>query len=386
MQLDGLDADCTELRGELRHLPGDVRCSPEAELYIDPGFINIRLATTLLASVSSGLLDKMSNLLADCRQVPRLRHPITQVFLEIASRRGARTLAHVCGKSRESVRLGELVCSFDEFRGKRFKKDQYRADAVWIPPAEFSLGARLEYSIDNVLASTTLSELQTKSILAHLSRVKRVEDSTVILEPIILGGPWVRSVDGKLEEDLTFHHFDYGEVFIEDIDEFRLVRDSHCVPGEWLGVMGTIPELAVKICLCELLGGPVEKDWGGEEADMAGRLTIRGRTANSAIMLKGPSKFVPMSLKTHFGKNADQLVRLADSPADLIVIQHCHVVPSPVLKLVRAVSLSAGRSRRYLVIDGKDTFRILSAYDKIEWCRSFRPPPKKSPTKAKTSV
>jgi hypothetical protein len=59
------------------------------------------------------------------------------------------------------------------------------------------------------------------------------------------------------------------------------------------------------------------------------------------------------------GQNGDQLERLAHSPAQVLVVQHCHQVTNQVLGMLRAYSSAHQNYRRYMVIDGYDTLRIL---------------------------
>ena len=103
-------------------------------------------------------------------------------------------------------------------------------------------------------------------------------------------------------------------------------------------------------------------DWGGEGSDyFASHLTVNNRRYTAAFLLKGPAKFRPMTT-AHLGKNQDQLLRLTAEEADIFVVQHCHEVTPPVRKLLRALTSQAGYSRRYCVIDGRDSLRLLQAF------------------------
>lgn len=59
------------------------------------------------------------------------------------------------------------------------------------------------------------------------------------------------------------------------------------------------------------------------------------------------------------GKNGDQIDRLANTAADLLVVQHCHEVLAPVVNMLRTYAVQPGYERRYMIIDGYDTLRIL---------------------------
>ena len=62
------------------------------------------------------------------------------------------------------------------------------------------------------------------------------------------------------------------------------------------------------------------------------------------------------------GKNGDQIDRLANTAADVLIVQHCHSVRAPVVNMLRTYAVQPGRARRYMVIDGYDTIRILSHF------------------------
>jgi hypothetical protein len=68
----------------------------------------------------------------------------------------------------------------------------------------------------------------------------------------------------------------------------------------------------------------------------------------------------------HLGKNNDQIYRLANEPAGLFVVQHCHEIGQAVRATLRAFSIQPGQQRLYCLIDGRDSLRILQAYGKVE--------------------
>ncbi|WP_131116381.1 hypothetical protein [Lichenihabitans psoromatis] len=64
------------------------------------------------------------------------------------------------------------------------------------------------------------------------------------------------------------------------------------------------------------------------------------------------------------GKNGDQIDRLFSEPADLMVLQHCNEITSPVRAMMRAYATRMGQLKTYCIINGFDTLRILNAYEK----------------------
>jgi hypothetical protein len=118
----------------------------------------------------------------------------------------------------------------------------------------------------------------------------------------------------------------------------------------------------VKECFAALLNEPTKKDWGGEQNDhFSANVTLAGRRRTAAFLLKGPARFDEMTLDM-CGKRADQILRLADSHADISVVQHAHLIGHAVRETLRRITAVPGRARKYCLIDGQTTYRILKAY------------------------
>lgn len=125
-----------------------------------------------------------------------------------------------------------------------------------------------------------------------------------------------------------------------------------------------MPEEQVKNSLADILGEPfVHKDWGGERSDLyTSRLFVEGVQASSAWLLKGPSFPRPMTLAA-LGKPGDQIDRLYSEPAEVLVLQHCHEVRNAVVNMMETFDMR--RPRRYMILDGWETSRVLRAYGKL---------------------
>ena len=59
------------------------------------------------------------------------------------------------------------------------------------------------------------------------------------------------------------------------------------------------------------------------------------------------------------GKNGDQLQRLASTPAEVLVLQHCHEIRPEVVAMVRSLASDFRNARRYMILDGYDSYSIL---------------------------
>ena len=156
------------------------------------------------------------------------------------------------------------------------------------------------------------------------------------------------------------------ELFVEDIDSFSLVKN---VPLSTslveLDPLRHISEAQVKQAFADVIGETaVPKDWGGERSDLFSlKVRINCNPIAAAFLFKGPGCFRRMTMAS-LGKNQDQIDRLFQEPADLLVLQHCHVVTQTVRRHMRAYAESRTRPRLFCIIDGFQTLRILRAYHK----------------------
>jgi len=155
-------------------------------------------------------------------------------------------------------------------------------------------------------------------------------------------------------------------VTIEEIDEFKEVRTvtRQHVQKDWLSYMGITSEQSIKTMICEILGDLPRNDWGGELSDHFTTIHVGGKAYQAAFLFKGPSRFHEMK-PSDLGKNADQIFRLTATPCDIMVIQHCHAIGEAVRATADAFASVPDRGRRYCLVDGIDTFRLLKAYCKI---------------------
>lgn len=155
-------------------------------------------------------------------------------------------------------------------------------------------------------------------------------------------------------------------VYPQSIDAFaQIAQRPRPTPAD-LAAIGNMPEADVKQAFADIVGEPfVSKDWGGEKSDLVtSHLTIGGEPTSAAFIFKGPSVPGPLH-PANMGKRGDQLIRAFDEPVDLIVVQHCNKIETSVVKNAEGLAYDARRPRRYCIIDGGDTARILKTYGKL---------------------
>jgi hypothetical protein len=344
-------------------LSGDQRVA-DLRLTIDPGFVNYRRIEARLGDAGMRYVDAAIAALPpmpEGLQRGRIDHVYARYLLAFCNAVGIETLGEVLGSGR-----GTLFCSTLEVAPCEAVYSEERVRTNVVLAGDFDLTVSLEYSTKHIHADTTRLELFQGGPMAVVAEFWRKEGDCLVFHPLLMGGPWLEEAENEAAPfaGLEWYSYEYFEVFVEDVDEFGAVRDM-AAPENW-SQMADISEAAVKRCLGEILADATRPDWGGEQSDhFSAHIHLRGRPATAAFLLKGPARFEPMRLD-NLGKRNDQIVRLAKEPAQLLVVQHCHDVTPPVRDTLRAFAVQPGRPRRYLLMDGRDTFRLLTAYDKVE--------------------
>jgi hypothetical protein len=221
-------------------------------------------------------------------------------------------------------------------------------------------------SPEYLTSSSSRAHLSGRNRFFVLAIVGGVSKKVVSLRPILLGilGPKAFSPGVPLPM-LSWNT--YGEIFPREVDAFSRLDTVRAPTIHQLERLRYLPEREVKDHFAKVIGETfVPLDWGGEASDLfSSRITVGGKSVTAAFIFKGPARFHPMRV-VDLGKNGDQAIRAFNEPAHLIVLQHCHRVESAVREHLRALANQVGRSKRFVVIDGADTYRILRAYDCLD--------------------
>jgi hypothetical protein len=263
--------------------------------------------------------------------------------------------------------IGQLVCSTETLGGSDTVWDGPRSSNEIQFPYEYERKVFVKYSTEHIFSTTTRGELAQGTTNSILGEIRHITDEAIIMHPLIIGAPTYDHPENKdFIDQLIWLGWDQYEVFPEDVLEFSRIKEVSLNPaGEWMNQMRILAEKDVKQKLTEILGDLSKKDWGGEQNDhFSSNLTLGKKRTTAAFLLKGPARFEEMQPK-HLGKNADQIYRLASSPANLLVVQHCHDIGEAVRATLRAFAVTPHNPRYYCLIDGKDTYRLLRAYEKI---------------------
>jgi hypothetical protein len=188
-------------------------------------------------------------------------------------------------------------------------------------------------------------------------------------EHVTVRNPRVRSQVVKIEltpksRDVAI---DVKHTTVDDIDNFSRVRS---LPHRRLPKSmnpARLPEKAFKLGVARILGNRgTFKDWGGERNDLyTTHVKINGRRYAAAFGLKGPGKSGPLT-PGKMGKNGDQIQRLFDSPAQVMMVQYEGEIAESVLaqmqRLAIAKSVSENQRIFYGVIALEDSYRLRIRY------------------------
>lgn len=329
-------------------------------LFIDPSFVHHRKVQTIIGPAGMQHVDEeISQLpsLPEGQRSVRIDHIYTKYMLCLCEHLGIRPLQDIL-----ATQTGRLFCSTEKLLPcpEIYDSKATRAVSVWDNPGSYPFRVEFHYSKRHIAGDTLRSRLHDGHLVSIIGQLSSATDKLVVFEPVVMGFPWLVEKSQRPAFDIMWHAYTFYEQSVEDFDEFSKVA---AVPAPASPArMQAVSENAFKTCLAELLGDAADKDWGGEQCDYySAHLHLKGRRLTAAFVLKGPADFRPMGLN-HLGKKNDQIVRLSHAPADILFVQHSHDITSPVRETLRAFAVQPSRPRRYCLIDGRDSLRLLDAY------------------------
>lgn len=339
----------------------------ELEWHIDNGFIYHKKCFSIFG-------DKFLSLYSKYKK-PDERYPnnvynddlIVRLAIKFCKASNIDTLSQVL----QNPQKEQLFCSIEHFAGT---EDVYTKDRVKnkiLLPFPYDKEVYTEFSTKFITCDTGKVEQGSENKIAIIGIIYKITETEIIAHPLIMGGPTFNNpfkIQNVPIEKLLFEGSNWFEVKPEEIDNFSKLKDVDVTIEEWQDYMRNISEDEIKLKICEILKDTPQKDWGGEFNDhFSNSLTIGGKRFTTAFLLKGPAggnKFKEM-IPTFLGKNGDQINRLSKTPAELIILQHCHDIGEAVRETLKAFAVAPHIQKRFCLIDGRDTFRILKAYDKL---------------------
>lgn len=336
--------------------------------HIDPGFINERLCFSTFGIKFHKLYEERRKPGNDHMEVLYNHHLLVDMVLILCRNYETPTLVEVV----QNPVPGKCFCSTEKSMGvggSVYGKGKRVQSRIRLP-FRCTKKVVLSFGTEHFVADTGKMEMSDEHVVSIVGVIREVKKDEIVVYPLIIGAP---SFDHPKNQDLgvdpmqlLWGGWDLYQLVPEDIEEFSKLTDIKMSnQKEWLAVMKDLSEDDVKSKICNILGDSSKKDWGGENNDhFTTKISIDGKRKSVAFIFKGPAKFSPMKI-THLGKNGDQLIRLSHTPAEVLIVQHCHEISEPVREMLRAIAVQPSNPRHYCFIDGSDTYRILRAYRQI---------------------
>ena len=276
----------------------------------------------------------------------------------------------------KAIAEGIRFCAYTDFRGKGLNQfAESRNMSRETMHAELykkfqtdneDIVLRILYNPYHFCCASAWDKLSGHSRLYIFGYVDEIRAKEVIARPYIIANPTLPS-DEMIDETLRWSN--YRQVFVDEIENFAEVEHEPKIANKSeLRPLQYIPERDIKKAFAEIICEPdVPLDWGGENSDLfSTHLMLSNKRVSAAFMFKGPAggrAFKPMTI-SELGKNGDQIERLYREPSELLILQHCHSITTPVISMMKAFACQIDNPRMFCIINGYDTLRILRAYKK----------------------
>lgn len=232
---------------------------------------------------------------------------------------------------------------------------------VYSKLSEFNKTLKVFYRPIHLTSASSWVKLTGHTDLMVIGVVDAINSDEIIAKPLVMADVVYDNWDCVSQS----HNLNKGEIHVDSIDSFKLIKDQPQPHKNELNLLKSISETDIKKAFAEIIDEQaVPNDWGGEKSDLfSTHVEFNNERISTAFLFKGPSAFHPMKAKD-LGKNGDQIDRLFNEPATLLILQHCHIVTNPIRSQMRAYASQVGNLRLFCIINGYDTLRILRAYSK----------------------
>jgi hypothetical protein len=225
-------------------------------------------------------------------------------------------------------------------------------------PFPFAKDLFVTYFNANFLSGTERDRIMDGTTVALVGQIDVVKDAFIQADPLFMGTPsFDHFRNGEIDLALAPYVADWFETLAVDIDEFALAADENgaaeadVAESEWRGALGALGHDGVRTRLAAIVGevSPPE-GVAGAPALFFAQPGLCG-TPTPAAFLTTDTDTNPMSIGA----------TLAATPARLLVVQHCGPIAHSLRDTIRAFAVAPHAPRRFCLIDGADTYRILKA-------------------------
>ncbi|TGL87398.1 hypothetical protein EHQ68_12710 [Leptospira congkakensis] len=269
-----------------------------------------------------------------------------------------------------ALNIDSLFYSDYTFTFKNLKKvnsyDKPFQKTFYLELPQYNIKIEGEYNTAHYTCNTAFTNLSKKYKCFLYGKIESFNETKRILKirPIVFAEKLIKFQNDKDNHPFRAYIVEKNRLNIEDFDEFKKVKKFNKKVD--FSVLASIPEKEIKRMFAEIIHeNNIPKDWGGETSDLyTYNLHLGKKRIRAAFAFKGPAKNKVLEPKD-LGKNGDQIVRLFHETADVYILQHCNYIKGTVETTMDAFSTQHLRSRKYVIINGEDTYRLLKSYNKI---------------------
>jgi hypothetical protein len=219
-----------------------------------------------------------------------------------------------------------------------------------------------DYNPERVTCSTAKSQLSGTRRQFVLGYVRDVTDEVIDIRPIVIASRWAHPTP----EIDNFYPSEPSRLWPGAVDQLAVVDFSQRLAASDLNALRVVPQVEITNAFSEILGDPgVYRDLDGRHSTLwTTEVQVENQPLRAAVLFSGPDELAPLTLGG-LGRQGDQFDRLSETAADVLVLQHCHSVTPPVANMLRVYASDPHHQRRYLVIDGYETIKILRHFGYI---------------------
>jgi hypothetical protein len=207
----------------------------------------------------------------------------------------------------------------------------------------------------NFLSRAERDRITDGTAVALIGQIDVVKDGFIQADPLVMGTPsFDHFRNGEIDLALAPYAGDWFETLPVDIDEFSTAMDEGDVDvaeSEWRGALAALGQDGVRKRLAGIVGKVAPPEGVAAGTDMIfAELHIDGTPTAAAILTTD--------------ENTDLMqigARLAATPARLLIVQHCGAIAESLRDTIRAFAVAPHAPRRFCLIDGADTYRIIKA-------------------------
>ncbi len=323
------------------------RRSLDPYLHVEPHFLNVAKCMKIFGQYFKDFY--LSRTIKEDTEFARIfnQHLLVTYTMDACLDREVKTLGEVlCDPV-----PGQLFSSIETMAGTPEVSDRDNGRARLVLPFPFEKDVFITFYDANFLSRVERDAMAEGARMALICQVDLVKDDFIQADPLVMGTP---SFDHFRNQEVDLALAPYVEEWFEtlpgDIDEFADgAAGGEAAAAEWREALESLGACGVGAGLREITGEVAPPgDIAPSDDLIFAELHLSGTPITTAILTAGV-EVAAMSAAA----------RVAATPARLLMVQHCGAIDEPVRETLRAFAVAPHAPRRFCVVDGADTYRIL---------------------------